>query len=242
MIRWIGIGCVSGLAWLGTGSGAVAADYPVSATNSDTFLPSTVTIVQGDTVTWTNEGGSHNVKFDDGSFTEPSSPQVPPWTVSRTFTTPGTFGYYCEAHGAPGGMGMSGTVVVQAPPGGGGGGGGGPPPPVADTAPTASLAGPSRQRIGKLFVRASMNEAGTVTATGSVSVPGAAKLYRLRPARKTVAANQSVKLRLKLRSKALRAVNRALRKGKRLKARITVSARDLTGHQTVRRRTIRLKR
>jgi hypothetical protein len=33
-------------------------------------------------------------------------------TYSRTFQQPGSFPYYCTFHGAPGGEGMSGTVVV----------------------------------------------------------------------------------------------------------------------------------
>ena len=31
----------------------------------------------------------------------------------RTFTTPGTFRYYCQVHGGPNGVGMSGTVTVN---------------------------------------------------------------------------------------------------------------------------------
>jgi hypothetical protein len=114
---------------------------------------------------------------------------------------------------------------------------------MADTAPVSSLTGPAKQRIAKLFVRASMNEAGTLTATGTLRVPGgAAKVYRFRRVSATVSANQPVKLRLRLAKRPLRAVNRALRHRKRLKARIAVTARDLTGHETVRKQTIRLKR
>ena len=29
-----------------------------------------MTVFQGETVTWDNKGGFHNVKFDDGSFQE----------------------------------------------------------------------------------------------------------------------------------------------------------------------------
>ncbi|MFN2483876.1 MAG: hypothetical protein ABR509_02925 [Candidatus Limnocylindria bacterium] len=34
-------------------------------------------------------------------------------TFSQAFSTPGTFGYSCEFHGAAGGIGMSGAVTVQ---------------------------------------------------------------------------------------------------------------------------------
>jgi plastocyanin len=92
---------------------ALAADQTVTATSSDQFTPVNVTVSQGEKVTWTNAGGDHNVKFDDGSFEQPASPNSSNWTVSRTFNGPGTFRYYCEAHGGPGGAGMSGTVEVQ---------------------------------------------------------------------------------------------------------------------------------
>jgi plastocyanin len=92
---------------------ASAADQSVTARNFE-FAPNSVTISQGETVTWSNSGGYHNVKFDDGSFTDPPTAIAALWTVSRTFDTPGTFRYYCTAHGGAGGSGMSGTVVVNA--------------------------------------------------------------------------------------------------------------------------------
>ena len=66
-------------------------------------------------VTWNNGSGLHNVHFDDNSFDMPPSPSSSAWSVSRTFTSPGTFRYYCEAHGGPNGVGMSGTVWVNGP-------------------------------------------------------------------------------------------------------------------------------
>jgi plastocyanin len=93
---------------------ALGANQNVSATPSSQFSPKTVNITQGDSVTWTNTGGVHNVVFDDGSFTQPPGVSSPPWTVTRSFDTPGTFLYYCALHGGPGGAGMSGSVVVSA--------------------------------------------------------------------------------------------------------------------------------
>jgi plastocyanin len=98
---------------------AIAADQPVSARSTNRFVPPTVTINQGDTVTWHNDGGFHNVFFPDDGFLEPRPPAdlSTPWTVTRTFGTPGTFKYYCQVHS----IAMSGTVVVNAaaapPPG-----------------------------------------------------------------------------------------------------------------------------
>jgi hypothetical protein len=191
-------------------------------------------------------GGDHNVAFDDNSFIQPTSPSTANWTVQRTFDTPGTYRYYCQVHGGPMGLGMSGMVVVNAASGGGGGGA--PPPnpgpaPAANPAPVVSaLASPATQHVGKLYVRASMNEAGTLAATGTVTVPrGAAKVYRFKQAKRTVAANQPVKLRLRLSKHALENVRRALRKHK-LRAKVTITAIDAAGKKTIRKLTVRLAR
>jgi plastocyanin len=94
---------------------ALAANQTVSATPGLEFTPSTVVINQGDTVTWNNTGGLHNVHFDDNSYDMPASPSTAAWSVNRTFTAPGMFRYYCEAHGGPNGTGMSGVVWVNGP-------------------------------------------------------------------------------------------------------------------------------
>jgi plastocyanin len=117
--------------------GAGAADQSVTATGGDTFSPATVTVSQGESVTWTNGGGVHNVHFDDNSFVEPPFASFDSWAVSRRFTDPGSFRYYCDAHGGPGGAGMAGTVNVTAgtpgasSPSGSGGAGGGSATPVS---------------------------------------------------------------------------------------------------------------
>jgi plastocyanin len=74
------------------------------------FTPATVNIHAGDTVTWRNAGGFHNVQADDGSFASAQSSSD--WTFSHTYTTAGTFGYHCQIHGGPG-VGMFGTVNVD---------------------------------------------------------------------------------------------------------------------------------
>jgi Copper binding proteins, plastocyanin/azurin family len=109
----------------------------VTATNYE-FSPSAVTINQGETVTWMNGGGSHNVVIEAEGFEQPSPaapPGAPNWPVTHQFNTPGTFTYYCRPHRA---LGMTGTVTVNAaapppggypPPGGTPPPGGGAPPP-----------------------------------------------------------------------------------------------------------------
>jgi plastocyanin len=122
--KWL---VAAGVALL-TATPAGAADQTVTATSSNTFSPSDVTIAQGEKVTWTNMGGIHNVRFDDGSFDVPADPSSTwPPLVQRTFTAAGEFTYQCEQH-----AGMTGIVRVTAAtppsdPGGGGDPGGGSP-------------------------------------------------------------------------------------------------------------------
>ena len=82
---------------------------------NNTFDPATVTIAPGESVTWEWEEGSgrHNV-VPDGEEPAPSGPLTEgPFTYTYTFDTPGTYRYYCLAHGGPAGVGMSGVVVVE---------------------------------------------------------------------------------------------------------------------------------
>jgi plastocyanin len=95
---------------------APAANQSVTATSALQFTPNTITIAPGDTVTWNNTGGVHNVHLDDGSFTQPASPTSAPWQVQHTFTTPGIYRYHCDLHGTAGGGGMAGVVKVTTAP------------------------------------------------------------------------------------------------------------------------------
>lgn len=81
------------------------------------------TIRVGETVKWVWIGNTHSTTsgscsggggyYDDPSCTGDgqwdSGPTMPPSTFSRSFTTPGTYKYYCTVHGGA----MTGTVVVQ---------------------------------------------------------------------------------------------------------------------------------
>lgn len=93
--------------------GAASAATVDVAVGDNTFTPGAVTITAGDTVVWTDNGvRPHTVTADDNSFD--SGNMSTGQTFSRTFTTPGTIRYFCKIHGAAGGIGMSGTIVVQA--------------------------------------------------------------------------------------------------------------------------------
>jgi plastocyanin len=74
------------------------------------FQPRQLTVKAGTTVTWKNDGGSHTVTADNGSFESPTLGAGA--TFNRKFTKPGTYRYYCAFHGGKGGEGMTGTIVV----------------------------------------------------------------------------------------------------------------------------------
>ena len=222
---------------------AQAANQPVAAI-SNVFVPADVTVQQGDTVTWSNHGGTHNVRFDDGSFEMPADPATTAWSVSRSFDAAGVFRYYCEEHGTPNGGGMSGAVNVQAA--------GAPPPPPAGEpvfadriAPALRLSGSRRQRVLRqraVFVRAVVSEASSVTARARVYVPRAGKPLRTREPVQQLVPQRVTNLRLGLSKRTLSAFRRALRKHSRLTAKITVTAKDSAGNRAVAKRTVKLKK
>jgi len=107
------------------GSTALAAGHVVNVGQNGqlSFSPQTLTIDPGDSVTFINKGGTHNVVADDNSFrcargcdgdghggNGGASNSL--WIASLTFNTPGKIGYFCEVHGAPG-QGMFGTIIVR---------------------------------------------------------------------------------------------------------------------------------
>src|SRR3989344_2247760 len=77
----------------------------------DYFSPKNITVQVGTTVTWKNNGSHiHSVTADNHSFDSGVIYSGATW--SYTFNEVGTFPYYCKFHGAPGGIGMTGTVTV----------------------------------------------------------------------------------------------------------------------------------
>jgi plastocyanin len=112
------------LGWVGlAGPAAFGAEFIVETRSSNRFSPANLTIQVGDTVTWRNTSGNHNVEADDGSFRCANgcdatggngSPASNAWTFSLTFNTPATISYHCVVHR---GLGMTGTIaVVGGPP------------------------------------------------------------------------------------------------------------------------------
>jgi hypothetical protein len=118
-------------------------------------------------------------------------------------------------------------------------------PQVRDThAPTATLGGPRTQDVvakRRVVVYVSSNEAARLSASGAISLPGASRVLKLRSAVKSVAAQTRTRLELKLGRKAVSRIRRALRRGAKLRARVTVTVRDAAGNAASARRTIRIK-
>lgn len=94
-----------------TGSSNSSANQVVMQNSS--FNPSGITVTQGTTVTWTNKDGyAHTVtsgtpdnadgKFDSGTINSGG-------TYSYTFTSAGTYNYFCRFHASM----MTGTVTVR---------------------------------------------------------------------------------------------------------------------------------
>ena len=70
---------------------------------SNTFVPAILTINVGDTVTWNNTGGYHNVNAT--LVTYPNNPEgfgngvaSAPWSFQWVFTMQGTYDYQCDPH------------------------------------------------------------------------------------------------------------------------------------------------
>ena len=101
---------------------ALAADQGVAVANFS-FTPSSVAVMPGETVTWTNGGSTanHSVHFDG----EPAlNAPAMMFTDMKTFPDAGEFHYHCDVHAS-----MTGTVFVNAT---------GTVPPMPTPSPTPS--------------------------------------------------------------------------------------------------------
>ena len=81
----------------------------------DVFTPDSLNINIGDTVTWNNIVGFHNVNGTLGTFPNNpegfgNAPSSSSWTFSHIFNIPGSYDYHCDPHA---GMGMVGFITVN---------------------------------------------------------------------------------------------------------------------------------
>ena len=101
---------LAAVALAGCSDGATANASPVATTSvelpkSYKFAPPAIVVDTGATVTWTNHDDfTHNVTFEgEGPLT-----MRPGESVTKTFSTAGTFAYQCSLHPRD----MNGTVTV----------------------------------------------------------------------------------------------------------------------------------
>jgi plastocyanin len=93
--------------WAQTAAPAAAPSTAVSIDNF-TFTPRTLTVQAGTTVTWTNKDDiPHGIAADNNAFARSKALDTDD-SYSFTFTTPGTYKYFCYVHPH-----MTGTIVVE---------------------------------------------------------------------------------------------------------------------------------
>jgi plastocyanin len=87
-------------------------DQPAAIRIQDAaFQPSELTIPVGTTVIWTQSSNlPHTVTADDGRFDSGTLQNGDIFQL--TFREEGRYPYYCAFHGGPGGIGMSGIIIV----------------------------------------------------------------------------------------------------------------------------------
>lgn len=98
---------------------AFAADHPVAVGGTSlVFTPNSLTISAGDTVTFTNAGGFHNIDSTGGPTTfkcsvdciSNNAPNGTAWSDTVPFPTAGTVTYRCDQHAT---SGMTGSITVN---------------------------------------------------------------------------------------------------------------------------------
>lgn len=94
---------------------AAAEDYFVTVGPGMQFVPSSLTVLQGDTVTWNWVDNNHTTTSDatTGPETWDSGVLNDFDSFSHTFFLAGTYPYHCAVHSSPGGSAMNGVIIVQ---------------------------------------------------------------------------------------------------------------------------------
>jgi len=103
-----------------TGGGSTPVMNATVRATGNTFSPAVVNLLPGGTVTFTNDGGRHNVNAS-GSQTfrcavgcdaqgGNGNPSTDGWSFTVTFPAAGTTNFVCDEHVA---VGMTGQIIVQ---------------------------------------------------------------------------------------------------------------------------------
>jgi hypothetical protein len=96
-----------------------------------------------------------------------------------------------------------------------------------------------KQKAAKLLVLAMMDEPGTVTIGGTVR--GAARAFKVKPISAKAGTGNAVKIQVKLSKQALAAIGKALKRHKKVRVNLTITARDGAGNQKAEIRSVQLK-
>jgi plastocyanin len=126
--------------------GPAAPETKVVRNLDDFFDPQYLRVQPGTTVEFRNDGRNpHTVTADDGSYDSGILQNGD--VFEQTYTAPGVYPFNCKLHGAAGGIGMSGTIVVGDAelPEPGGQGGVGPGREDVPTAPGRTIRVPADQ-------------------------------------------------------------------------------------------------
>ena len=101
----------------------------------------------------------------------------------------------------------------------------------------------SSQDVDKLGITLSPGENLTATLSGTVSVPRTSKVFKFKTVTQSVAprAGPGTRLALKLSGKAKKAVKKALKRKKILKAKLKLLLMDAAGNKKTRKYKVRLK-
>jgi plastocyanin len=108
LTRTLVLGAIAGLVAVASGTigAAQAADIQVTIDNFS-FTPQQVTVKAGDTVTWANHDDiPHTVTSTTKAFNSKALDTDD--NFAFTFTTPGSFSYFCALHPH-----MTGSIVVE---------------------------------------------------------------------------------------------------------------------------------
>jgi glucose/arabinose dehydrogenase len=217
-----------------------------------TFDGSGSTDVEGNTLSYAWDLDGDNL-LDDSTAAKPTF----------NYTTPGTYTVTLKVTDSEGAFGNATvTIKVSAP------GTTPTPTPTPETKPapktinatpiTPSLGAPVTGAKGPTLVLAAARtqhllgkraievhggclSACTLKATATISLPGASKSLKLRGISVKAASGKVVTLRIKLSKKTMRAIRRAMRRGKKVTATVTVIATDANGASSAKRK-VRLKR
>jgi len=110
---------------------------------------------------------------------------------------------------------------------------------VFPTGPSATRAVVSANGIA---VQAGCSEACVLTAEGTVSLPGAASILKLKRVSKTLRARGTTRMVLRLSRRQATRLRKVLRRGTKLKVNVRITARDAAGNTRTVRRRLRIKR